>query len=67
MSSSPSLILASASPRRQRLLAGLGLSFEIIVADVDETPLDGEEPSAMARRLTLPPDRAICDPLTSLT
>ncbi|MBW6456677.1 MAG: Maf family protein, partial [Trueperaceae bacterium] len=34
---SPPLVLASASPRRRELLAGLGLSFEIEVPDVDET------------------------------
>jgi len=30
------LILASASPRRRQLLAGLGIPFEVIVADVTE-------------------------------
>lgn len=30
------LILASGSPRRKELLAGMGFSFEIIVPDVDE-------------------------------
>lgn len=31
------LILASASPRRQELLRGLGLSFTVQTADIDET------------------------------
>jgi septum formation protein len=48
---SPPLVLASASPRRRELLAGLGLSFEIDVPDVDETPLEGESPEAMVLRL----------------
>jgi len=48
---SPPLVLASASPRRRELLAGLGLSFEIDVPDVDETPLAGEAPDAMVLRL----------------
>ncbi|MFU8887667.1 MAG: Maf family protein [Trueperaceae bacterium] len=48
---SPPLVLASASPRRRELLAGLGLSFEIEVPDVDETPLEGEAPDAMVLRL----------------
>ena len=33
------IILASASPRRKELLAGLGVDFEIITADTDETCL----------------------------
>jgi septum formation protein len=48
---SPPLVLASASPRRRELLAGLGLSFEIDVPDVDESPLAGEAPEAMVLRL----------------
>jgi septum formation protein len=48
---SPPLVLASASPRRRERLAGLGLSFEIDVPDVDETPLEGEAPEAMVLRL----------------
>lgn len=47
----PPLVLASASPRRRELLAGLGLSFEIDVPDVDETPLADEAPEAMVLRL----------------
>ncbi len=47
----PPLVLASASPRRRELLAGLGLAFEIDVPDVDETPLEGEAPDAMVLRL----------------
>ena len=48
---SPPLVLASASPRRRELLAGLGLSFEIDVPDVDETPWPDEAPEAMVLRL----------------
>jgi len=33
----PELVLASASPRRHRLLAEAGLDFRIVPADVDET------------------------------
>jgi septum formation protein len=32
------LILASASPRRRELLAGLGVAFEVVPAEADETP-----------------------------
>jgi septum formation protein len=34
--------LASASPRRKQLLEQLGLRFEVVVADVDESPIAGE-------------------------
>ncbi len=47
----PDLILASKSPRRQQLLAALGLTFSIDAADVDETPLPGEQPDALVCRL----------------
>ena len=45
------LILASASPRRQQLLHDLGLSFTALAADIDETPLEKEEPDDFARRM----------------
>jgi MAF protein len=47
------LILASASPRRRHLLGLLGLPFEVVVADVDETPLVVEAPESLASRLAL--------------
>lgn len=46
-----SFILASASPRRAELLAAAGFVFETVPADVDETPLDREEPTAYALRI----------------
>ena len=45
------LILASSSPYRRELLARLQLPFETDSADVDETPLPGETPAALACRL----------------
>ena len=45
------LILASASPRRARILESLGLAFEVRPADVDESLLPGESPTAAVRRL----------------
>lgn len=45
------LILASASPRRRQLLEQLGLSFEVIAADVDERVLKGELPHDYVRRI----------------
>lgn len=41
------LILASASPRRRELLAGLGREFEVLVADVTEHEHPAAEPRAM--------------------
>jgi len=45
------LILASASPRRRELLASLALPFTIQVADIDESPLPGEDAPPLALRL----------------
>jgi len=47
------VVLASASPRRAELLSGLGVRFETVAADVDETPHPGEDPAAMVERLSL--------------
>lgn len=47
------LILASSSPYRRALLEKLGLPFDIVSPDVDETPLTGENPQAMVERLAL--------------
>ena len=46
-----SLVLASASPRRRELLAGLGFSFRVESADIDETPRRGESPRGYVKRL----------------
>jgi septum formation protein len=45
------LILASSSPYRQELLARLGLPFDAISPEIDESPLDGELPQETALRL----------------
>ena len=48
----PSLILASASPRRRELLARLGIEpARVVHADIDETPLPAEIPRAYAARM----------------
>lgn len=51
MAAAPSLILASSSPRRRDLLAGLGVRFAVRPVDLDETPRSGEEPRDYVRRL----------------
>lgn len=43
--------LASQSPRRRELLNQLGVQFEILDLEVDETALVGETPDALVRRL----------------
>jgi septum formation protein len=55
----PRLVLASQSPRRAQLLRMLGLTFDTIPADVDETYNPGEEPGAHARRLAREKAQAI--------
>lgn len=45
------LILASSSPYRQELLARLGMPFEAISPEIDETTLDSERPEETALRL----------------
>ena len=48
----PTLILASASPRRRELIARLGLTPDAIApADIDETPAKGELPREYAKRM----------------
>ncbi|WP_295554474.1 Maf family protein [uncultured Stenotrophomonas sp.] len=46
-----SLVLASTSRYRRELLQRLGLPFDCARPDVDETPLNGEAPLALATRL----------------
>lgn len=47
----PTLVLASASPRRHELLRGLGVEFAVVVADVDESEHPGEAPAAYVERV----------------
>ncbi len=45
------LYLASRSPRRRELLAGLGYRFTVLNAGVDETRAAGEPPSRYVERM----------------
>jgi len=47
----PTLILASGSPRRRELLAGLGVEFTVRPVQVDESALPGEAPADHVLRL----------------
>lgn len=49
---SPTLLLASASPRRRELIGRLGVvPAAVASADIDETPIRDEPPRAYARRM----------------
>lgn len=45
------IILASSSPRRRELLEHLHIPFEIMVANIDETPVEGLTPGQQVERL----------------
>lgn len=47
-----SLFLASSSPRRRELLEQLGLTFEVLILDEDESILPEEEPKDYVLRLS---------------
>lgn len=53
MSTSLKLHLASTSPRRREILASLGLDFDVVSVDVDETPKVNETPAEMVLRLSI--------------
>jgi septum formation protein len=56
---SPGLVLASGSAYRRELLERLGLSFEAISPNVDESPGAGEEPAELVTRLAIEKARAV--------
>src|SRR5690606_35350301 len=49
----PKIALASASPRRRELLTQLGVEFQLIAANIDETPYTDEMPADYVQRLAL--------------
>lgn len=53
------IVLASGSPRRRELLDTLGIAFDVVPADIDESVHDGEVPEAYVRRLGLEKARAV--------
>lgn len=53
------LVLGSTSPYRRELLQRLQWPFDVAAPAVDETPLPGEPPEALARRLALAKARAV--------
>ena len=55
------LVLASASPRRSALLAGIGVRFAVVPAHLDETLKPAERPRDYVARLALAKARAVAD------
>jgi len=55
------LILGSTSPYRRELLERLRLPFEVQRPEVDETPLNGETPFALAQRLAMAKAQAVAE------
>ncbi len=53
------LILGSTSRYRRELLERLRVPFDVVSPDVDETPLAGEAPQALATRLALAKAQAV--------
>ncbi len=53
------LILGSTSRYRRELLVRLRVPFDVVSPDVDETPLMGEAPQALAARLALAKAKAV--------
>ena len=56
------IILASASPRRAELLSAAGFDFDVVPADVDETPHENEEAKTYVLRVA----RAKADQIVKL-
>jgi septum formation protein len=48
----PNIVLASASPRRRELLAGLGIRFQVVPSQIDEERLADESAEDFVRRLS---------------
>ena len=53
------IVLASRSPRRSELLTAAGISFEVLAADIDETPRANEAPDKYVERLAIEKARAV--------
>lgn len=56
---SRTVVLGSTSRYRAELMQRLGIPFETAAPEVDETPLPGETPQQIARRLALAKARAV--------
>ncbi|MGK2933913.1 MAG: Maf family protein [Gemmatimonadaceae bacterium] len=55
----PMVVLASASPRRRKLLELIGIEHSVVPSNLDETMQPGEEPEGHALRLAVEKARAV--------
>ncbi len=60
------MLLASASPRRHELLTSIGVAFDAVAPDVDETHHVGERPTDYVARLAVAKARAVPAPPRTL-
>ncbi|MEX0614998.1 MAG: Maf family protein, partial [Methylophaga sp.] len=49
----PPIYLASGSPRRRELLAQIGVNFEVLPIDIDESVQDDEPAEVYVKRVTI--------------
>ena len=59
------LVLASASPRRQEIMTDMGLSFRVAPSEVDENPPPSGDPVTVAQQHALDKARAVAATTTS--
>ncbi len=59
------VVLASRSPRRIELITQLGITADVVPADIDETPFAGEEPAQYVKRLASSKARAVQERLAT--
>jgi septum formation protein len=52
------IYLASTSPRRRELLGQLGVDFDVLNIDIDETPFVDEKPDAYVQRMAVEKSKA---------
>lgn len=55
------LVLASSSPYRRELLERLGIPFEVLAPEVDETPLEDEPAPTLVERLSISKAKAAAE------
>jgi len=55
----PVITLASASPRRRELLDQIQVSYTVLPANIDETPIEGESALQFVKRLALEKARCV--------
>ncbi len=61
MSTEPSIVLASASPRRRDLLAQLGIRFAVVPSNASEEQIPGESPQQFVVRLSVEKAREVAN------